>query len=119
MHLHFRHVGHAQRFVVVEVRLIDAAFGQGDRAVKRGAETEGNAAFDLCSDDVSVDGDSTVDGRDDAFDFYAPAVGETDLGDLCDGGTDPVVHGDATETSGRQRALPVGFVCGQSEHRGL
>ena len=46
----------AQQRVVVEVRLDDASFGEGDFAVQGGRQTELNAAFYLLPNKARVDG---------------------------------------------------------------
>ena len=71
MHLDRRHLVDAQRRVVVEVRLLDDAVLERDRAVQRGGQAEADAAFHLRADDVGVDRDAAIDGADDAVDAEA------------------------------------------------
>ncbi len=50
VHLDLRHLVHAQHRVVVEVRLLHAPVLEGELAVQRRAEAEGDAGLDLRRD---------------------------------------------------------------------
>ena len=54
-----------QHAIVVEVRLLDAALGDGDLAVKCRGQAEDEPAFELGLDRVGIDSDAGVDRRDD------------------------------------------------------
>src|SRR5260370_12058550 len=82
--LDFRGFEHAEHLVVVEIRLLDAAVFERDFRFESGRQTEDDAAFHLCFDDVWMDSATAIDSADDAMDAHRAVFLHRSFDDLGD-----------------------------------
>ena len=118
MYLDLRHLVHAQHLEVVEVRLLDPPFLQGDRAVPGSRQGEADAALHLRLDHIRVDGDATVHGAHHTIQTVTAIALHRDLGDLRHEGAEGFVHGNTPPAllalgTRRQRFVPASLLGGQ------
>src|SRR5262249_15963801 len=65
--LNLRHLSHAEHLIVVEIRLLDAAFFDRDLTIERSAESIDHRALDLHLDAHRVDNGTRIDRQHDAM----------------------------------------------------
>ena len=117
--LDLRHLVDAQHAVVVEVALLDPAVLEGDGAVERRAEAEGDAALHLGLDAERVHRLAAVDGADHPVHPDLPGAVDRDLGHLGDEAAERVVDREPRARPARRRRAPAGLVRGDLEHVGV
>src|SRR5215472_555511 len=83
MHFDRRGLVDPQHAKVVEVGLLHAAVLERHFAPERAADSENDAAFDLCLDRVRVYNHTAIDGADDSVHADLGGLRHGDLGDLC------------------------------------
>jgi hypothetical protein len=70
VHLDFGHLVDPQHLVAVEVALLGSTRLDLDLAVIERAESEADATFHLCPDDIGIHGNAAVHCANDAMDFH-------------------------------------------------
>jgi hypothetical protein len=106
-----------QLTIVVEIALLDTAFGEGNAIVERGRQPENHAALDLGADRIGVDLDAAVDSCDDAMKPDASSFIHRDLDDECGTRVEILVQRDAAAAAWWKRRTPARFRRGEIEHR--
>src|SRR5690606_20323207 len=93
----------------IVIALIHLAVGQGDLLAQNGAEAKTDAALDLGADQVRVDRQAAVDGRNDTIDLHTTTAIGRDLRNLRTDRSEAFRHRDTAETPLWQRLRPFGF----------
>ena len=110
VHVDSRHFVDAQHAVVAEVGLLDAAVLDRDLAVKRGRQTEDDAALHLRANRVGIDLHAAIDDAPHMRRLDHAFLVDADLNDLRDEAAEADAERDATALSRRQRLAPSGLV---------
>src|SRR3984893_13134149 len=116
-HVDRRCLIHAQRSVVIEIALLDAAVAQRDLAEQRGGKAEYDAALDLRLDGIWIHHRAAVHRADDTIDPDLAIVGDRYVGNLRKIAAEGVLHRYAASLALRAPAFPVGVLRRKLEHR--
>ena len=111
-----RHVAHPDRFVGIEIRLVDLALGERDRIAHRRTETITDTALHLRLDLIGINDNAAIHCADDALDFGLAIIGQCDFGDFRHKRVEGFMYRHTAERALGQRARPLCLLGGKLEH---
>jgi hypothetical protein len=114
------HFIQAQHFVIIEIALFDAAFGNGDLSFQRCRESVDNPAFHLGRGGVGIDVAAAVHSADDAMNLYVTGVFvKADFRNLRDKAAEGFGNCNAACLSRRKWLSPPCLLCSQFQHTAM
>jgi hypothetical protein len=96
----------AEHSVIVEIRLLHAAFLDGDLAPQRRGQAENQPALELRHDGVGIDGDAGIDRAGDASQMHATNIIDFGFDDSSNEAAERWLCGHTASDSRGQRRTP-------------